>query len=65
MNYEFEKRTRHNNTIFSNGIDLIYVIFNLERKIKNDTLNKSIKMLRKNLSINKIFTRFADKGIML
>ncbi len=64
INYEFEKRTRHKNTIFSNGIDLIYELFNLERKIKNDTLSKSIKVLGKNLSINKIFTRFADKGIM-
>ena len=51
------------NYIFSNGIDLIYEFFNLEKKTKNNILSKSVKFMGSNPSINKIFTKIADKGI--
>ena len=35
VNNEFEKKTRHKNYIFYNGIDLIHEFFNLERKLNN------------------------------
>ena len=65
INSEFENKTKHTNFIFSNGIDLIHEFFNLEKKIKNDTLSKSIQLLGKNTSINKVFTTLADKGILI
>ena len=64
INKEFENNQKHKNYIFSSGIDLIHEFFNFERKIKNDFLSKSIQLFNKNPSINKLFTQFADKGIL-
>ena len=64
INYEFEKKTKHKNLIFSNAIDLIYEFFNIDRKTKNIFLSKSIQVLGKNPSINKMFKILADKGLM-
>ena len=61
---KFEKKIRHKNYIFSNGIDLIYEFFNFERKINSKFLSKSVKALGKNPSMNKIFTKIADKGFL-
>ena len=63
LNVEFEKKIKHKNYIFSNSIDLIHEFFNFERKLNNNFLSKSVKILGKNPSINKIFTQIADKGI--
>ena len=63
LNVEFEKKIKHKNYIFSNSIDLIHEFFNFERKLNNSFLSKSVKILGKNPSINKIFTQIADKGI--
>ena len=60
---EFQNNIRHRNLIFSNGINLIHEFFNIERKSKNDLLSKSIKFFGNNSSINKIFTKIADRGI--
>ena len=64
VNDEFENSLKHKNYIFSNGVDLIHKFFNLERKTKNTILSKSIKVLGKNPSINKMFTKIADRGII-
>ncbi len=64
LNSEFENSQKHKNYIFSSGIDLIHEFFNLERKTKNDFLSKSIQYFNKNSSINKIFIKFADKGLL-
>ncbi len=63
INIQFEKKIKHINYIFSNGIDLIYEFFNFERKSNNNFLSKSVKLLGSNSSLNKIFTRIADKGL--
>ena len=60
---EFENILKHKNFIFSNGIDLIHEFFNIERKIKNNVLSKSVKSFGNNPSINKLLTNIADKGI--
>ena len=60
---EFEKSLKHKNFIFTNGVDLIHNLFNIERKIKNNALSKSIQLIGNNYSINKIFMKIADKGI--
>ena len=64
INYEFEKKLKHKNFIFSHGIDFIYELFNFERRTKNTLLSKSIQKLGKNSSINKMFTKIADTGIL-
>ncbi len=63
INSEFESKTKHKNFIFANGVDLIHEFFNLERKMQNKTLSKSIQVLGRISNINKVFTNFADKGI--
>lgn len=60
---EFEKKVKHKNFIFSNGIDLIYEIFNFDRKIDSKNLGTFLKFLNKNKNINNLLTNFADKGI--
>ena len=65
VNYEFQKKIRHKNLIFSNGIDLIHELFNIERKMKTNLLSKSIKTISNYPSINKIFTKIADRGALI
>ena len=64
INDKFEKKIRHKNYIFSNGIDLIYEFFNFERQINSKFLSKSIKVFGKNPSMNKVFTKIADQGFL-
>ena len=63
VNYEFEKKTHHKNYIFFSGIDLIHEFFNFERKLNNSTLSKYVKLVGNNPSLNKLFTKIADRGI--
>tara|TARA_B100000767_G_scaffold266464_1_gene283851 strand:+ start:2770 stop:3867 length:1098 start_codon:yes stop_codon:yes gene_type:complete len=60
--HKFEKKTKHVNFIFSNGIDIIYEIFNFDKSIKNKNLNNFLKYLGKNKILNKFFVKYADKG---
>ncbi len=62
---DFEKNVKYKNYLFANGIDLIYELFKFESKIDNDKLSKSVKFLGKNKTINKFFTKFADKGMVI
>ena len=61
---EFEKKTKHKNFIFSTSIDLIHEFFNFERKIKGKLLSKAVQSVGKNVSINNIFTKIADEGLL-
>ena len=62
MNLEFQKKIKHKNFIFSEGIDLIQELFNIERKMKTNFLSKSLKTISNYPPINKIFTKIADRG---
>ncbi len=62
VNVEFQNSLKHKNFIFSNGIDFIHEFFNLERKTNNKFLSKSVQLLGKNSSLNKIFISVADRG---
>ena len=64
VNYEFEKKYKNKNFLFSSGIDLIYEFFNVERKIKNSFLSKSLESIGKISYLNKMFKKIADKGII-
>jgi len=59
----FEKQTRNKNFIFSNGIDFIYQFFNIENKIKNKNITKTLKIVGKNDNFNNFLIKFADEGI--
>ncbi len=61
---EFEKNLKHKNFIFSNGIDFVHEFFNLERQSNSNILSKSVQILGKNHTINKMFKKIADKGII-
>ena len=62
---DFEKKRRHTNYLFSQGVDFLYEFFKFESKINNYALNKTIKFLGKNQSIIKLAKKFADKGIIV
>ena len=64
VNSEFQEKIKHKNLIFSNGVDLIHEFFNIERKIRTNFLSKSVKFIGAHPSINRIFTKIADKGIL-
>ena len=61
----FEKKTKHINYIFSNGIDLIHETFKFESKINTNILSKSLKLMNKNKNFGKLFTKLADDGIVI
>ena len=63
VNADFEKKIKHTNFLFSNGIDLLNEFFNIERKSKSKILSKSVQYLGQKHYINSIFTRIADKGL--
>ena len=60
---DFEKQTRNNNFMFSNGIDFIYEFFNIEKKLKSKNLIKILKIIGKNNKFNNILIKFADRGV--
>ena len=62
---DFEKSVKDKNYLFLNGVDFIYEFFNLENRLNNNTLSKSVKFLGKNKYINNFFTKFADTGIVI
>ena len=65
MSLAMQKKIKHKNLIFSNGIDLVHEFFNFERKINSTFLSKSDQFLGKNSSVNKLFTSIADKGTLI
>ena len=60
---EFEKKTKHTNFIFSNGIDLIYEFFNFDKDMKDKNLNKILMLLGQNRILTNTFVKFANKGL--
>ena len=65
VNLELEKKIKHKNFIFSNGIDLIHEFFNIERKMNSNILSKSVQLIGKNQLVNRLFTKIADRGVTL
>ena len=60
---DFEKNTKHKNYLFSNGIDLIYELFHLDNKMRNNFISKTVKLFGQNKTVNGIFKKFADSGL--
>ncbi len=59
----FEKETKNKNFLFSNSVDFIYEIFNFDKKIKNKSFNKFLKIIGKNKSLTNYFVKLADRGL--
>ena len=57
------KKQKKKNFLFSNSIDFIYEVFNLDRKIKNKSINNILKIIGKNKSLTNFFIKIADKGL--
>ena len=49
--HDFEKKTKHKNFLFSSGIDFVYEFFNLESRIKNPFLIKTVKILLEKINM--------------
>ncbi len=60
---KFEKETKNKNYIFSNSVDFIYEVFNLDKKIKNKSFNKILKIVGKNKYLLGYFIKLADRGL--
>jgi len=60
---EFERKTKKSNFIFSNGVDFIYQIFNLDKNTKNKNLSKILKIFGKNKKLMNSIIRYADNGL--
>jgi 2-octaprenyl-6-methoxyphenol hydroxylase len=65
VNIEFQNNVKYKNLIFSNGVDLIYEFFNIEKNIKSKYLSQSVKLISNHPKINKIFKKIADEGILI
>ena len=59
---DFQNITRHKNYLFSSGIDLIYELFNLETKMNNNIISKSVRLIGKNKFLNRTFKNIANRG---
>ena len=62
---EFEKKTKTKNFIFSTGIDIIYEIFNFDKKINGKALSKILKFFGTNKTFMSPIIKFADKGLKI
>ena len=62
---EFQKKTKHYNLIYANGMNFIQDFFKLNNKFQNDYSDKIISLLGKNKLINNFFLKVADKGFAI
>ena len=62
---DFQNITRHKNYLFSSGIDFIYEFFNLETKMNNNIISKSVKLIGKNKFLNRTFKNIANRGFTI
>tara|TARA_B110000858_G_scaffold155273_1_gene177303 strand:+ start:255 stop:923 length:669 start_codon:yes stop_codon:yes gene_type:complete len=62
---DFEKETKSKNFLFSNGVDFIFEVFNLDKRIANKSFNQTLKVFGKNKNLTNYLINFADKGLNL
>ena len=60
---DFELKAKNKNFVFSNAIDFIYEIFNIDKKITNKNFIRFLKGIGKNNKFNNLLIKFANKGI--
>ena len=62
---EFQNKTKSKNLVFSEGVDIIYELFNSQNKIRNNLVDKTVELLGKNKLVNKYLKRIADEGLQI
>jgi len=62
---EFEKRTKHLNFIFSNGIDFIHEFFKFDNRYGNKYSANFLKYIAKNKSFKNLLNKYADQGLII
>ena len=62
---DFQNTTRSKNYLFSSGIDFIYEFFNLETKMDNNIISKSVRLIGKNKFLNSTFKNIANRGFKI
>ena len=59
----FEKETKNKNFLFSNSIDFIYEVFNMDKNIKNNSFSKILKAVGQSKTLINYFIKIADRGL--
>ena len=60
---EFEKKTKHYNYLYANGINFIHNFFKLNNKLDNNFSNKIFYLLENNSLFKKYSIKFANRGL--
>ena len=60
---EFEKKTKNKNFLFSNSVDFIYEVFNIDNKTKSNNFSTILKIIGSNKNLTNYFIKIADKGL--
>jgi len=62
---DFQNKTKNKNFIFSEGINLIYELFNFDSIIKKKYFLKSLSLINNNKLINNFIKKNADEGLRI
>ena len=62
---DFEKKTKHLNYIFTSTVDFVHEFFKLDNKINNNYSKEIFNLIDKNNSLNRFFSKYANKGLVL
>ena len=62
---EFENRTKHLNYIFTSAVDLVYEFFKFDNKINNNVSKGLFKLIDENKDLNRFFSSYANRGLVL
>tara|TARA_Y100000590_G_scaffold13759_1_gene16594 strand:+ start:3871 stop:4959 length:1089 start_codon:yes stop_codon:yes gene_type:complete len=62
---QFKEKRKHLNFIFAKGVDLIYELFRFDSNLGNIYSRDLIKFFSNKKYINKIASKFADKGLSI
>jgi 2-octaprenyl-6-methoxyphenol hydroxylase len=60
---DFEKQTKTKNFLFSNSVDFIYEVFNLDKQNRSINFIKFLKIIGENKNVTNYFTKVADRGL--
>ena len=63
--YDFEKKSKHLNFLYSTGIDFIHEFFKLNFIQKINLPNNLIKLVGKNKTVNNLFQKYANYGFKI
>ena len=62
---DFEKKTKHLNYIFTSTVDFVHEFFKLDNKINNNYSKEIFNLIDKNNNLNRFFSQYANKGLVL